>query len=148
MGKGSSVIYYLPYPISTNRYWRNYRGRTVRSKEAVAYKEQVAWANLGTRHHKPISDSVAVVVTLHPKLTAKGVASKTVMDLDNCLKVTLDALQGVAYDNDAQIKAISVCYGDAVKDGGVTVKVSPVGCKYIGHGVVYEGEFLEHGLLK
>lgn len=142
------MIYYLPYPISTNRYWRNYRGKTVRSKEANEYKEQVAWVNLGTRYHKPISDSVAVVVTLHPKLTAKGLASKIVMDLDNCLKVTLDALQGVAYDNDNQVKAISVRYGDAIKNGGVTVKVSPVGCNYIGHGVVYEGEFTEQGLLQ
>jgi crossover junction endodeoxyribonuclease RusA len=115
--------YHLPYPISTNRYWRNFRGRTVRSAEAVAYKEHVAWSNLGTRHHKPISTSIAVVVILHPKLTAKGVASKTVMDLDNCLKVTLDALQGVAYDNDAQIKKISAEYGAPKVDGGLTVHV-------------------------
>lgn len=36
------MIYYLPCPISTNRYWHNYRCRTVRSSDAVAYKEHVA----------------------------------------------------------------------------------------------------------
>lgn len=123
MGKGGGVIYYLPYPISTNRYWRNYRGRTVRSAEAVAYKEQVAWTNLGTRHHKPITGNIAIIVTLQPKLTAKGVASKTVMDLDNCLKVALDALQGIAYDNDKQIRRISAEYGVPREGGGLIVQV-------------------------
>jgi crossover junction endodeoxyribonuclease RusA len=46
------------------------------------------------------------------------------MDLDNCLKVTLDALQGVAYDNDAQIKRIVAEYGNPVINGGVTVEVN------------------------
>ena len=32
----------LPYPISTNRYWRTFRGMTVVSEEAKAYKKQVA----------------------------------------------------------------------------------------------------------
>lgn len=50
-------------------------------------------------------------------------ASKTVIDLDNCLKVTLDALQGIAYDNDAQIKKLIAEYGNPVINGGVIIKV-------------------------
>ena len=33
----------LPYPPSANRYWRNYRGMTVTSGEAIAYKREVAY---------------------------------------------------------------------------------------------------------
>ncbi|MEY4080434.1 MAG: Endodeoxyribonuclease RusA, partial [Actinomycetota bacterium] len=33
-------------------------------------------------------------------------ASKVILDLDNCLKVALDALQGVIIENDNQIKEI------------------------------------------
>jgi crossover junction endodeoxyribonuclease RusA len=114
------VIYYLPYPISANRYWRNFRGRIVRSSEAVAYKERVAWENARS---KPLCSNVAVIVTLQPKLTKKGEASKTVIDLDNALKVALDALQGVAYNNDKQIRKISAEYGVPRVDGGLIVQV-------------------------
>lgn len=114
------MIYYLPYPISANRYWRNFRGRTVRSSEAVAYKERVAWENARS---KPLCSNVAVIVILQPKLTKKGEASKTVMDLDNALKVALDALQGVAYNNDKQIRKISAEYGVPRVDGGLIVQV-------------------------
>ena len=40
----------LSYPVSANRYWRTFRGRTIRSSEADAYKaaaravaERLAW---------------------------------------------------------------------------------------------------------
>lgn len=118
------MIYYLPYPISANRYWKSFRGRTVRSKEANEYKAAV----MEEVRSKVVKNAmtlkpVSIVVMLQPKLTAKGVASKTVMDLDNCLKVAIDALQGIAYDNDAQIKRIVAEYGEPVPNGGLTIKV-------------------------
>lgn len=118
------MIYYLPYPISTNRYWRNYRGRTVRSKEANDYKLMVlADSGLKSAKDSLTLKPVSVTVMLQPKLTAKGVASKTVMDLDNCLKIALDALQGIAYANDKQIRMISAQYGVPREDGGLIVQV-------------------------
>ena len=118
------MIYYLPYPISTNRYWRNYRGKTVRSKEANEYKSMVL-VDSGLKSAKAslTLKPVSVTVILQPKLTAKGVASKIVMDLDNCLKVALDALQGIAYDNDKQIRRISAEYGVPREGGGLVVQV-------------------------
>ena len=87
----------LPYPPSANRYWRHFRGRTVRSSEADKYRGAVSYyarvAGLTAR----LSGPVRVRVTLHPKLTKKGDASKTRLDLDNCAKVLLDALQGIAF---------------------------------------------------
>ena len=107
----------LPYPISTNRYWRTFRGMTVVSEEAKAYKKQVAQiAQLsGCIKH---NGNVSIDITLYPKRNKNGSANAKVIDLDNCLKVVLDALQGVAYDNDKQIKCINARYGQEPKDDG------------------------------
>jgi crossover junction endodeoxyribonuclease RusA len=69
----------------------------------------------------PTAETVALVVVLHPKMTKKGEASKTVIDLDNCLKVALDALQGVAYENDKQVRSIRLDYGEPLECGGLSI---------------------------
>ena len=46
------------------------------------------------------------------------------MDLDNCLKVAIDALQGIGYLNDKQVKRITLEYGTAVPDGGLTITLA------------------------
>ena len=115
----------LPYPISTNRYWRTFRGMTVVSKEAKAYKEQVAQiAQLsGCIKH---SGNVSIDITLYPKRNKDGSPNAKVMDLENCLKVVLDALQGVAYDNDKQVVALTAKYANEPKEnGGVKVCIKP-----------------------
>jgi len=114
------VQLHLPYPPSTNRYWRTFRGRTVPSKEATAFKKIVKEAG-------PAQDlytgEVSLTIQLLPKLTAKGLASKVCMDLDNCLKVIGDSIQGVYIENDKQIRLIVAEYGDPIQDGGVIVTV-------------------------
>lgn len=115
----------LGYPVSANRYWRTLRGRTVRSSEADAYKDgvrRVAW-QAGV---VALADPVVVRITLHPKQTKRGVASRTRMDLDNCIKVTLDALNGVAYRDDCQVVKLVAEVGPAVAGGGLSVVVEEV----------------------
>ena len=75
----------LPYPISTNRYWRNFRGRMVVSKEAVAYKRLVAIAARYAGLLTPFGPEVEieVAVQIHPKTTKSGAASKARVDIDN-----------------------------------------------------------------
>lgn len=95
---------------------------TVRSKEADEYKRIAAHAAFvaGWR----VSDGpVHVAITLHPKLTKAGKASATRMDLDNCIKVTLDALNGVAYMDDKQVVRLVAEVGDAVPMGGLSVAI-------------------------
>ena len=112
----------LPYPPSANRYWRTFRGRHVRSADAVTYRGEVmSRASIYGLHL--LRGPVKVLATLHPKLTRKGVASLVRIDLDNCVKVVLDALQGVAYDNDNQIEDLHLLLGPAMSDGGLTVHV-------------------------
>jgi len=52
-----------------------------------------------------------------------GKASRTRMDLDNCIKVACDALQGVLYDNDRQIERISIEIGAPMCGGALSVEV-------------------------
>lgn len=117
------VILNLDYPVSANRYWRSFNGRMVRSGEANDYQRHVrlvAQANGATL----IDGPVKVWVTLMPKLNADGSTSKVCIDLDNCLKVALDALQGIVFGNDNQIKRIVATYGDAVAHGGMRVAIA------------------------
>ena len=116
------MIVALPYPPSTNRMWRVFRGRTVLSEEGRTYKAKAGWLAKAAGA-KPVAHDVVVVVTLHPRVNKDGSASKVVLDLDNSLKVACDALQGVAYVNDKQIKRITAAYGNPVQDGGLTVAV-------------------------
>ena len=67
---------------------------------------------------------VVVVATLLPKKTKKGAASKTRIDIDNCVKVACDALQGVCYKNDSQIVRLTIQIGEAVPGGGLRISVS------------------------
>lgn len=113
----------LPYPPSTNRLWRHQAGRVMASPEAKAWKHQAAWIARAAGL-TPIAGPVAMDVTLHPKLTSKGRASRARIDLDNALKAGLDALQGIAYADDKQITRLSAALGYPLPDGGLTVHVT------------------------
>jgi len=115
----------LPYPPGTNRIWRNVRGRMIPSPDALAWKREAAWRaqSAGVR---PIMGPVAVELTLHPRLTAKGRASKTRLDLDAPIKPLLDALNGVAYADDKQVTQIRAALGEPIPDGGLSFTIIEV----------------------
>lgn len=96
------------------------RGRMVVSAEAKDYKRVVSLLALEART-SPVYGDAEVSITLHPRLNKNGKASGIVLDLDNCIKVLLDALHGVAFGNDRQVKALSAEIGEARKGGGVSV---------------------------
>ena len=94
----------------------------VRSKAATDYKKEVQRIAQSLEHDLT-DESVLVIIELKPKLTVKGEASKTCLDIDNCLKVALDALQGIVYENDKQVKKIIAEVGYPVVDGGLKIQV-------------------------
>lgn len=123
----------LPYPISTNRYWRSFRGRMVRSKLALEYKAEVVALATESLLHK-YTGPVAVRMTLHPERPmdwekrarkdpnwALGVRR---IDIDNAQKVALDALQGVVFDNDKQVTSLCITLGEPIAGGGLSVEVT------------------------
>jgi len=87
----------LPYPPTANLYWRHARGRTYRSKEAAMFIQQ---AGLIARQAcaPQFTGNVSLSVCLF-RPAKRG-------DLDNSLKVLIDALRGITYADDRQITEI------------------------------------------
>ncbi len=119
------MIVTLPYPPSANRYLRHTSRGTYRTKEANSYKDAAQWM-AKSQHFTIATGFVLVNVTLHQRLTKKNEPSATVMDLDNCIKVAMDALQGIAFENDKQVRRIVMNYGLPMRDGGLTLEVLPL----------------------
>lgn len=84
----------LPFPPSANRYWRHYRGITVRSDEADSYIAKVA-TYCQIAGIEPLTGDIKLLLYFYRFNAAR--------DLNNCIKVLEDALQGYAYVNDNQI---------------------------------------------
>lgn len=54
-------------------------------------------------------------------------ANRVCMDLDNCLKVTLDALKGIVFEDDSQVYRILAERGDPDPTGSrLEVEVMPL----------------------
>lgn len=137
-----SIALTLPPPISANRYWRSYavKGRAVVvvSAEAEAYKRAVLKHALAAGIHQPIRGRVCLSVQLFParpldwaKRATKNPQAwdDTVrsIDLDNALKVLLDALKNVAFDDDSWVRKIEAERMEPDANGGrVFVKVSSI----------------------
>lgn len=117
------------YPISANRYWRKTKqGRVYVSKEAQEYKNSFRYsiANLICPDfwlNRIASDDVSIHIKVLPKLNKDGAQCKKLIDLDNAIKITLDALIDKAYVDDKQVKRITAEYGQAKQDGGLLVSV-------------------------
>ncbi|MFM9922735.1 RusA family crossover junction endodeoxyribonuclease [Variovorax sp. H27-G14] len=112
----------LPYPISANRYWRTaVRGTFVStyvSKEAENFKEQVGWLCKAAGIRTPLTGRVAISVQLYPnrpqdfktrmrKLGAAWDDGVQCIDIDNANKVLLDALKGIAIEDDKWVRRLS-----------------------------------------
>ena len=115
----------LPYPVSANRYWRTFvakrqqRAITFVSEEAKAFKQECAW-RAKAAGCRPASGLVELRVVLIPK-------NRVCMDLDNALKVTIDALKGIVYADDAQVFKITAVRRDPDPTGArLEVEILPI----------------------
>ena len=95
-GKGQTIGLTLDYPPSSNRYWRKTRtGRVYVSEEAISYRDDVL---IKTLKIKPMKGELS--------LSAKFYRPRKSGDLDNRLKILIDAMQGRCFENDSQIVEI------------------------------------------
>jgi len=84
----------LPYPPSTNRLWRVWRGVVKKTDEASRYATTVGFL-ARVAGARPVQGDVVVTIRLYrPQKSG---------DVDNRAKLILDALQGHAYGNDSQV---------------------------------------------
>jgi len=93
------MILTLPVPPSSNRWWRNVRGRMVKSREAREYQETAA--TLAVMQRIPLIEKPTEV-----SVTIRWFREALRGDLDKRYSIMLDALQGIAYENDSQIAEI------------------------------------------
>lgn len=111
----------LSYPPSANRLWKKRNGRFVASEEAKAWKLETAYRIRSRYRIAPTEGPVKIGITLKPKQNKDGSASKTRLDLDNAIKATLDACNGVIWVDDKQVVEIYATIGEPVTNGGLFV---------------------------
>jgi crossover junction endodeoxyribonuclease RusA len=121
-----TILLTLPYPVSANRYWASrvvsVKGRpmpmTYVTADAKAYKADVQKLCVAAGIRAPIVGRVAIAVQLFPhrpldfktRMRKHGEAwDDTVqsIDLDNANKVLLDALKGIAIEDDRWVRRLS-----------------------------------------
>jgi len=110
-------ILHLPYPPSINNYWiarGNTRFVSKRGRDfKLAVQEYVAAHQLQSFG----GGAVTVDIVLRPR-------DARLMDIDNCIKPILDALQDAGlFDNDRQVHQVSITRGLVKKGGGGCIVV-------------------------
>ena len=116
------IILTLPYPLSANKYWRpvhiGNHITIVPTKDAKEYKTEVQWRARAAGVRTPIVGRVVIDVKLYPhrpldykkRMRDFGASwddSVMCIDLDNANKVLLDALKGVAIEDDKWVRKIT-----------------------------------------
>ena len=149
-----SITVELPFPPSVNNYWQVARNRIIKTKQARDYKKNVQLLLLtyheqirkwNTRLHKdgsrrPGRDTrtLALSVAVHyPK------RSGALTDIDNLLKIMIDCLEGVLFENDRQFRHIQISREvQTTKEGTirVTIKECPDELE------VHDGTFIVKGI--
>lgn len=121
------IVLTLPYPVSANRYWGTrviklkatgkWAAMTYVTPEAHDYRADVARIVHDAGIRAPLSGRIAVAVRLFPhrpldfrtrqrKLGDAWDDTVQSIDLDNANKVLLDALKGIAFDDDKWVRRL------------------------------------------
>lgn len=109
----------LPWPPSTNHYYRHVGWRTLISVEGRQYRKRVESLLLLSRARR-MTGSLAVEIDAHPP-------DRRPRDLDNLFKCVLDSLQhGGLYANDAQIEDLHIKRRGVVPHGNLVVRITEV----------------------
>tara|TARA_R110000868_G_scaffold125116_1_gene330759 strand:- start:426 stop:767 length:342 start_codon:yes stop_codon:yes gene_type:complete len=104
----------LPYPPTVNHMYRRARGHLALTPEALAFRHAVRMIAM-VQGVTPIIGPVAVFLDVY-RPRRRG-------DLDNLLKATLDALNGIAYRDDEQVEQINAVRYDDKRAPRIEVSV-------------------------
>ena len=115
IGAAPMTVHSFPLPPSANKYWRLARGRLIVSDEAKEYKRAVAMLAR--------VDGVKLL-TGPVRLTIKVFRARKSGDLDNRIKILADCLQGIFYENDAQVTELHAYLGDDKHQPRIEVEVT------------------------
>lgn len=115
----------LPYPPSVNHYWRHVGAKVLISKEGRQYRQRVAeivarqLAAEQSDGELPTGERLAVLIDAH-------VPDRRRRDLDNVQKPLLDALRGLAYQDDSQIDWLLTRRAPLLAGGLAVVTIEPL----------------------
>jgi len=109
----------LPYPPSLNRLYRHVSGRVLVSRCGRDYKRIIQGILLKTRAVKLTGEISIRLDVFRPQ--KRG-------DLDNTLKVLLDSMQGLCYDDDSQIVEINARRFDDKNAPRVEARIAEIRC--------------------
>lgn len=109
------MTYRFPLPPSANKYWRLAKGRLIVSDEARRYKLTLAMLARcdGVR---PLTGPVRVDLRVF--------RARKSTDLDNRIKILLDSMQGVFFENDSQVVELHAYLDDDRHEPRIEVSVT------------------------
>lgn len=107
----------LPYPPSVNHYLRHAGHSVYRTKEANDYREIVEWI-LHDMEVDPLQGALKVSIIIYRPRKAG--------DIDGILKVSLDAMNKLAYEDDKQIIELHVYRRDDKHNPRLEVEINEV----------------------
>lgn len=109
----------LPWPPSTNRIWRNVKGKTLLSAEGRQFRELAArYCVIAGAAGKRLSGQLSVTVVAYAP-------DRRRRDLDNLLKPTLDALTHAGvWGDDSQVSDLRIRWGENCKGGKLVVLIT------------------------
>lgn len=103
------AYFVMTYPAPSSKKWTD----TIRTLAAV----QLAGV-------KPLNGDLSITFTVTPGLTKAGKPKKRVGDLDNHIKGVLDALNGLAFVDDAQVREIHATMNPPSKNSGYDITIT------------------------
>lgn len=114
------ITLYLPYPPSINNYWIASGHRRFISQRGRDFKADVSTYVIEQNIPKLGTIQVNIDIILRPR-------SKKLMDIDNCIKPILDAIQDAGViDDDVQVARVSIERGLIQKGGSCVVMIIPM----------------------
>lgn len=104
----------VDYPPSVNNYWRrSQHGGMHLTKEARSYKQTVKGQLKAAKVGK-LTGKIKGVFKVYPPDNRRR-------DLDNVMKALLDAMEGIAFDDDYQLHVMVIERAQALKGGRVDI---------------------------
>lgn len=118
------MTFTLPEAPSSNRYWRHVGPKVLLSSQARAYRKHVATCVLTALADRRIT-LVAAKAVGPIAVTVHWYRGRRAGDLDNRLKITLDALRGLLFEDDAQIAELHAVRHESRQNPRMEITVTP-----------------------
>jgi len=113
------IIEFNERPLSVNHIYGHFKGRTFLLPKVKTYRDNFIKSARAQYRGKPLTGLLSVVA-----LITFGDNRKR--DIQNCLKVELDALQGICYEDDSQIEVLSLAKVYEKGVWGIHLEISEV----------------------